>query len=53
VDPLYLLLIILLVCALGGGPFWGWGPSGLLGLVVLVLLIVLLVRAFGGPRRPL
>ena len=42
------LLIILLVIALVAGPYtgwhsYGWGPSGLLGVVVVVLLILLLM----------
>lgn len=42
------ILIILLILALVGGPYtgwhsYGWGPSGILGLVVAVLLILLLL----------
>jgi hypothetical protein len=55
VDFLYLLLIILLLCALGGGPWfgwsWGWGPSGFLGFLFVVLLVYLLLGR--GPRRTL
>lgn len=45
-----ILLLILLVLALGSGPWypysrnWGYGPSGLLGTVLLIMLIVWLVR---------
>ena len=44
------LVIILLLAALGVLPAWphaanwGYGPSGGLGLVVLILIIALLVR---------
>jgi Protein of unknown function (DUF3309) len=42
-----LLLIVLLVLLLGGLPTWGYhsygyGPSGLLGVVLIILLILLL-----------
>ena len=42
------ILIILLIGAFGGAPNWGlhnygWGPSGLLGVVLVVLLVLMLV----------
>jgi hypothetical protein len=42
-----LLLIILIVFLLGGLPNWGyhsygWGPSGIAGVVLLIVLILLL-----------
>jgi hypothetical protein len=42
-----LLLIILIVVLLGGLPNWGyhsygWGPSGIVGVVLLVVLVLLL-----------
>lgn len=42
-----LLIIILIICAIGGLPSfgwhqYGWGPSGVSGLVVVILLILLL-----------
>ena len=42
-----ILIIILLILALGGLPNWGYhdygyGPSGLLGLVLVVLLVLFL-----------
>jgi hypothetical protein len=47
---MYTLLIVLLVLALLGGlPRWNWsqdwgyGPSGLLGVVLLVIVILLLL----------
>lgn len=43
---LLILLILLLVGALPSWPYssgWGYGPSGLLGVVVVVLIILLLM----------
>jgi hypothetical protein len=47
---MYLILIIILILLLVGGlpawPYsanWGYGPSGLLGLVLVVLLILMLL----------
>lgn len=42
------ILIILLVLAVFAGPYtgfhtYGWGPSGLIGLVLAVLLILILL----------
>ena len=42
-----LLLIILIVFLMGGLPRWGyhsygWGPSGVVGVVLLVVLVLLL-----------
>jgi len=42
-----ILLIILIVVLLGGLPRWGyhsygWGPSGIVGVVLLVVLVLLL-----------
>ena len=42
---LLVVLIILLIGALPGWPYssgWGYGPSGGLGLVVLILVVLLL-----------
>jgi hypothetical protein len=45
-----ILLIILILLLIGGLPTWpysrrwGYGPSGLLGLLLVVLLILLLLR---------
>jgi hypothetical protein len=56
-DPVFVLLVVLLVFALGGMPVWGWGwgwgPSGIVGVLLAVLLVVILLRAFGGPRSGL
>ena len=43
---LLVILILLLVGALPSWPYsrsWGYGPSGLLGVVLVVLLILLLL----------
>jgi hypothetical protein len=47
---LWILVIVLLVLAVAGAPTWpystgwsyGWGPSGFVGLLVIVLIILLL-----------
>ena len=54
-----ILLIILILLLIGGLPAWpysrqwGYGPSGLLGLLLVVLLVLMLLRVinsgFGGP----
>ena len=54
-----ILLIILIVLLLGGLPAWphsrswGYGPSGVLGLLLVVLLVLLLLNVipwgFGPP----
>lgn len=46
------ILIILLILALVGGPYtgwhsYGWGPSGFLGVVVVILLILVLTGYIG------
>lgn len=43
---LLIILVLLLLGALPSWPYsrsWGYGPSGLLGVVVVVLLILLLL----------
>ena len=43
---LLVILVLLLIGALPSWPHsrsWGYGPSGLLGIVVIVLLILLLL----------
>lgn len=46
---LLILLVILIVFALGSGPWygyssnWGYGPSGLLWVIVVVLLVYILM----------
>lgn len=47
--PLYLVLVLVLILVLVGLPpvsgawhNWGYGPSGLLGVVLLVLLVLAL-----------
>ena len=49
---LLVILILMLLGAVGTVPVWshsrnwGYGPSGGLGLVVVVLLVLLLMRGF-------
>jgi hypothetical protein len=44
-----LLLVILIVLLIGGAPLWphsrswGYGPSGLLGVILVVFLILVLM----------
>lgn len=45
---LTILLIVLVIVALAGAPQWGyhqfgWGPSGIVGVILVVLLILLLL----------
>lgn len=50
---LLLLVIVLLILGVGSGPYmpyarnWGWGPSGLVWLIVIVAILFLLM----GPVR--
>ena len=49
---LLLILILLLVGAAPAWPYsrqWGYGPSGLLGLVLVVLLLLMLVNVIPAP----
>jgi hypothetical protein len=45
----FLLILVLLLLAIGGLPTWGYsrgwgyGPSGLLGLVLVVVLVLVLL----------
>ena len=46
---LLVLLIILLLGAVPAWPYsrnWGYGPSGGLGLVVLIVIVLLLLHVF-------
>ena len=46
---LLVLLIILLLGAVPSWPYsrnWGYGPSGGLGLIVLIVIILLVLRVF-------
>ena len=46
---LLVLLIILLLGAVPAWPYsrnWGYGPSGGLGLIVLIVIILLALRVF-------
>ena len=45
---LIIILILVLVGALPSWPYsrgWGYGPSGILGLILLIAVVWLLVRA--------
>ncbi|HYP53088.1 MAG TPA: DUF3309 family protein [Pyrinomonadaceae bacterium] len=44
---LVIILVLLLLGALPSWPYsrgWGYGPSGVLGLIVLILVILLLMK---------
>ena len=49
-----LLLIILILLLIGGAPTWpysrgwGYGPSGMLGLLVVILLVLLIFERVPG-----
>jgi Protein of unknown function (DUF3309) len=49
-DLLTLLIIVLIICAIGGMPTWpyarncGWPPAGLLLLTVLILILMRFLR---------
>ncbi len=51
-----LLLIILIILLIGGLPAWpharnwGYGPSGILGVIIVVVLVLLLFDVIGGFR---
>lgn len=46
---LFTILIVLLILALLGGPWfpyargWGYGPSGAVGVIIVILLILILL----------
>ncbi|HEX3218044.1 MAG TPA: DUF3309 family protein [Aestuariivirgaceae bacterium] len=45
---LVIVLILVLIGALPSWPYsrgWGYGPSGILGLILLIAIVWLLVRA--------
>lgn len=50
-----LVIVLLIILALGTGPYfpysrgWGWYPSGLLWLVIVIAIILLLTGALGDP----
>ena len=42
------LIVLLLLAAVPAWPYsrgWGWGPSGILGFLLLVLIIALIIGA--------
>lgn len=52
------LLIVLIVLVLGAVPTWpysrrwGYGPSGLLGLLLVILLVLMLFNVIAPPWGP-
>ncbi len=47
-SPIVIVLVVLLILMLAGGvpaasSRWGYGPSGLIGVVLIILLILLLL----------
>jgi hypothetical protein len=51
-----ILVILLILLAVGTGPYfpysrgWGWGPSGLLWILLVVAVILLLTGQLGSVR---
>jgi hypothetical protein len=49
------IIVLLILLAIGSGPYfpysrgWGWYPSGLMWLVLVVLIVLLLTGALGDP----
>lgn len=48
-STLLIVLIVLLLLGVGGIPWggyhsYGWGPSGGIGLIVVMLIVILLLR---------
>lgn len=45
---MYVVLVVLLILALFGAPLWphsrdwGWGPGGIVGVLLVVLLVLVL-----------
>jgi hypothetical protein len=52
---LLIILVVLLVGAVPAWPYargWGYGPSGVLGLLLVVLLILMLFNVIAPPWGP-
>jgi hypothetical protein len=51
-----LLVILLILLAVGTGPYfpysrgWGWGPSGVLWVILVIAVILLLTGSLGDVR---
>jgi len=54
----WLLLIILVMLVLGAAPAWphsrgwGYGPSGVIGLILVIVLIMMLAGVMQAPWAP-
>jgi Protein of unknown function (DUF3309) len=52
---LLIILILLLLGAVPAWPYsrrWGYGPSGLLGLVLVIVLVLMLCQVMAPPWGP-
>ena len=51
-----ILLILLILLAVGSGPYmpysrgWGWGPSGILWIILLIAIIMILTGVISDAR---
>jgi len=51
-----ILIIILLIMAIGSGPYfpysrgWGWAPSGILWVLLVIAIIMILSGSLGSVR---
>jgi low affinity Fe/Cu permease len=49
------VIVLLILLAIGSGPYfpysrgWGWGPSGLLWIVLVIAVVLLLTGVLGDP----
>ena len=52
ITILLIVLILMLIGAVPHWPYareWGYGPSGILGLILVIIIILWLVGALGAP----
>ena len=52
---LIIILVLLLLGAIPAWPYsrsWGYAPSGLLGIVLVIVIIIALTGGFGGAVTP-
>ena len=50
-SPLWLLIVVLIVLMFAGGPYTGWHgygyyPSGIIGIVLIIVVVLLLMGRF-------